>query len=379
MFAARPLAIALAVSSSLALGCRSFEERVTFIDSMVLAGEEISADVLNQGREDYVQNCYACHGMKGDGKGPAARYYRPPPRDLTQGLYKFGGVVDGLPHDDDFARILKHGLNGTAMLAWDVPDAEIEPIIHYIKTFAEVWEEEEEHGTQIAVDTDPWGGKEKEAVVRGQKLYHGLATCQQCHAAYITKKEIYEASTEVGNKPIVDFRPNPYQPEAKEADYEADGKKMRIMPPDFLFNKVRSGREVKDIYRIISAGIPGTAMPTWHGAMPDPDVWAMAYYVQSLVDMAGKPEAFALRERLASEPEFVPPATPPPAKKPAEGKPAEGQPAPGQPAKPAEGQPAPAKPAEGQPAPAKPAESQPAPAKPAEAAPAKPAEPAPAK
>ena len=86
-------------------GCRSVSERVTFVGPMVLAGQEVSAAVLNEGREHYVQNCYACHGMSGDGRGPASHYYRPPPRDLTKGLYKFGGVVDGLPHDEDLVPI----------------------------------------------------------------------------------------------------------------------------------------------------------------------------------------------------------------------------------------------------------------------------------
>lgn len=303
------LAVIVAALASLLAGCRSQKERVTFVGPMKLAGQEVAADLLNQGREDYVQYCYACHGMNGDGRGPASPYYRPPPRDLTRGLYKFGGVVDGLPHDEDFVRIIRHGLEGTPMLAWDIPDAELYPIIHYIKTFSDAWQEEKP-GTRIPVDTDTWKGREREAIARGQVIYHGLATCQQCHAAYITKQEIYEASKEVGPGPIAQFRPNLYQPEAKESNYQADGKKMLILPPDFLFNKIRSGREVADLYRIISAGIPGTAMPAWFNSIKVDDVWAMAYYVQSLVDMQGKPAAFALRRRLASQPAFVPPLPP---------------------------------------------------------------------
>ena len=38
------------------------------------------------------------------------------------GIYKFGSVAAGqLPTDDDFVRIIRGGLHGTAMLAWDVP------------------------------------------------------------------------------------------------------------------------------------------------------------------------------------------------------------------------------------------------------------------
>jgi hypothetical protein len=247
--------------------------------------------------------------MSGDGNGPASRYYRPPPRDLTRGLYKFGGVVDGLPHDEDFVRILRRGLAGTPMLDWDIPEAELDPLIQYVKSLSSVWQEAEELGKQIPVDTDTWQGKEREAITRGNQVYHGLATCQQCHPAYATRQEMTRASMAVGNRPITEFRSQPFQPETKESQYEADGKRMLIMPPDFLFNEVRSGQGVTDLYRIISAGIPGTAMPTWHDALPASDVWAMAYYVQSLIELRGTPEASALRQALASAPEPVAPAT----------------------------------------------------------------------
>ena len=298
--------LALLAGVALASGCRSLADQVTFARSMVLAGQEVPADVLDRGREHYVQNCYACHGMKGDGKGPASHYYRPPPRDLTKGLYKFGGVVDGLPHDEDFVRILERGLAGTAMLPWDIPDAEVYPIIQYVKSLSNVWQEAEELGKQIPVDTDDWQGREREAAVRGKQVYHGLASCQQCHPAYATPTEMVEASQRVGNRTITELRPQPFQPETKESQYEADGTKMRIMPPDFLFNQVRSGRDVRDLYRIISAGIPGTAMPTWYDALPASDVWAMAYYVQSLIELRGTPGALGLRQTLAQAPEVLP-------------------------------------------------------------------------
>jgi mono/diheme cytochrome c family protein len=297
------LVLGVLAGAALAAGCRSLSDRVTFVGPMVLAGQEVSAAVLNQGREHYVQNCYACHGMAGDGNGPASHYYRPPPRDLTKGLYKFGGVVDGLPHDDDFLRILQHGLAGTPMLAWDISVAELYPIIQYVKSLSSVWQEAEELGQRIAVDTDTWQGREQESIARGKQIYHGLASCQQCHPAYATRVEMIEASRQAGKRAAVEFRPQPFQSEAKESQYEANGRKMVIMPPDFLFNEVRSGDDVKDLYRVISAGIPGTAMPTWYGALPAADVWAMAYYVQSLIEMRGTSQASALREALANAPD----------------------------------------------------------------------------
>src|SRR4051812_29224773 len=111
-----------------------------FREPIKLGGQMVSADQLNRGRSEYMQYCRTCHGDKGDGKGPAAVGLRPPPRDFTQGVFKFAAVPGGtLPHDEDFVRIVKGGLHGTAMLAWDVPDKTLTDIIQYIKTFSPKW------------------------------------------------------------------------------------------------------------------------------------------------------------------------------------------------------------------------------------------------
>ena len=87
------------------------------------------------------------------------------------------------------------------------------------------------------------------------------------------------------------FRPNLGESEGKPNE---DGEV--IYPPDFRRDFVRAGGPVNDLYRSIAAGISGTAMPTWVDSMvshrtSDPsqmvtstaDLWAIAYYVQSLL------------------------------------------------------------------------------------------------
>ena len=119
---------------TLQVGCKPVE----FTEDQALGGEIISGETLTYGYEQYMLNCYACHGENGDGKGPAAQYLRPPPRDFRSALFKFGGVGAGdLPHTKDLVRLVKRGLTGTAMLPWDIPDSDMEAIIHYIKTFSE--------------------------------------------------------------------------------------------------------------------------------------------------------------------------------------------------------------------------------------------------
>jgi cytochrome c553 len=303
------LILAASVISLAGAGCTSREIHVTFSEGKVLGGKKVSAETLNLGREAYMHFCYACHGEKGDGNGPAAPGLRPPPRDFRTALFKFGKVYPqaSLPHDDDLKKIVRDGLAGTAMLPWDVPDELLDPIIQYIKTLSPMWQDpDEEVGERIVLDEDPdpWTGNKKEAIARGKEVYHGAATCQQCHAAYATRAEIY-AAAKAANKPF-ELRDNLYQPELRPSEVELNGYKLKILPPDFLFNEIRSGISVEELYRTIAAGVKPT-MPPWHQALPADDLWAMAYYVRSLVELKNTPKAATLRDELSRQPEFVPP------------------------------------------------------------------------
>jgi hypothetical protein len=97
-----------------------------------------------------------------------------------------------------------------------------------------------------------------------------------------------------------------YGPELKESDYG-----VKILPPDFTRQELRSVREehrLDDLFRVISAGVGGTAMPTWHGSLPDDDLWALAHYVDSLLRMRGTAEPHRLREaNLAADAKWTPP------------------------------------------------------------------------
>jgi mono/diheme cytochrome c family protein len=297
---------ALGVAASLLAGC----SKPTFTQPMTLAGQQVSAKVLEHGQEEYTLYCRACHGDKGDGNGPSSFGLRPPPRDFTKAQFKFGWVVDGLPHDDDLRRIVKSGLHGTAMLAWGMPDRELDPILAYIKTFnAAAWNETG-LGTQVVAPADPWAGRADEAQARGKQLYHGKAQCWTCHPAYVAKQELYDI------RQSADFRPGLYDAEPKKSQFAKNGHDVIILPPDFTFSQLRSIRDdhaLTDTFSLIAAGIPGTAMPTWTGSLPDEDIWAIAHYVDSLRRLRNTPEAAMLRKQLMEQPEFVPPAPTQPA------------------------------------------------------------------
>jgi mono/diheme cytochrome c family protein len=288
-------------------GC--YKDPRPFKAPVKLAGKTVAAETLNLGRTAYLQYCRACHGDEGKGDGPSAPGLRPPPRNFTQGEFKFAGVLDQkLPRDEDLVRIVQSNLHGTAMLGWDVPDRELNAILQYIKTLSDAWKDDDAVGEPVVSGPDPWGpGQEAEAIARGKVLYHGFAQCLNCHPAYATPAEISSASQQLSGHPTTDFRPDMYLPELKDSDYTApDGKTVKLLPPDFLLDPVRSiqpGTELTDLYRILVAGVTGAAMPAWDPqVMPDKgrDVWAIAYYVRSLMRMRGTEQALAFKAALAA-------------------------------------------------------------------------------
>jgi mono/diheme cytochrome c family protein len=302
----------LALAAPLALAACQGYTPVDFQAPSRLGGALVSARTLNAGRNAYMLYCRACHGDKGDGKGPSSPGLRPPPRDFTTGNFKFAAVPAGtLPHDEDLVRIVRGGLHGTAMLGWDVPDPTLHDIIQYLKTFSPRWKEEQA-GEAVVPTADPWASRPEQGVARGRLLYHGLAQCLGCHPAYASRKEIDEASRVLSGNPTLDFRDDMYGSVLKESDYG-----VKILPPDFTraeLRSVRPGRRPEDLYRIIAAGVGGTAMPTWKGSLPEDDLWALAHYVDSLVALRDRPEAAAALRRHNQEADasWVPPPPPRP-------------------------------------------------------------------
>ncbi len=286
----------------IALSCSKgdFKEGKTFIGN-----QHVSKNTLNLGKQVYTEYCLACHGVNGDGNGPAAKGSVPPPRNFTQGLYKFAWVKNsGLPTDEDFKRIIQKGLHGTAMFKWDVSDEQTYAVTQYIKTFApQVWENlEAEVSEPIEVRPDPFTSARKNFAIRkGKAVYHLVANCQSCHRGYATKSELKALGKEFNYTTEVDIDESFYDMKIQESEfYFADSKDRlaKFLPPDFTWHELRSINSLEDIYKRLVSGITGAGMPAWRDVIEDDEIWATAYYVQSLMELKDTPERKELMRKL---------------------------------------------------------------------------------
>jgi len=274
---------------------KHFNKDVTFV-----GGKKVTADTLNYGREVYMENCMACHGDKGDGKGVASKGLVPPPRDLSLGVYKFGHVISGeLPSDKDFSRIIKEGLNGTAMLPWDLTKEQVYAVTQYLKTFAmDTWTDKEASiGETVVVMKDPWGeDRRAEGIARGKEVYHIEAECQSCHRAYATPAELNIMNHKINGEDYDSSDPELYQVKLQGTEYD-----YNAIPPDFTWHDLRSVNNIQDLFLRISAGVGGTTMAAWIEVLEPADVWAVTHYVDSLINLKDTKKRSELMTKLETK------------------------------------------------------------------------------
>jgi mono/diheme cytochrome c family protein len=93
--------------------------------------EDSNSKILAEGKQVYEANCAGCHGIEGNGKGPAAAALNPPPRNFVKADFKYGS------DDASLTKTIENGVQGSAMPPWKgvLSDEQIKSVIAYIRTF----------------------------------------------------------------------------------------------------------------------------------------------------------------------------------------------------------------------------------------------------
>lgn len=240
------------------LGSRKGRWRDDFTYQIATSGAAFlqDRDAAERGRKVYERRCIGCHGEKGDGKGPAAKFFvKAKPRDFTAGVFKFRHTPTGsLPLDSDLFRTITVGVRGTAMPPWfNLPESERWDVIQYIKTFSGEFEESEPEPPVYVPDAP----EPDEAMLQAGKELYDRFRCWECHGME-------------------------GRGDGTSASFLTDDFGDQILPTDFTQGIFKVGPRPEDIFRTFMTGLNGTPMPSYESFIPSDDVaWALSYYVLS--------------------------------------------------------------------------------------------------
>ncbi len=204
----------------------------------------------------YGANCAICHGVNGDGNGMAAHMLRIRPRDFRRGLFKFRSTPSGsLPTDDDLLHTITGGIRWTGMVARaDLSEADGRAVVQYLKTFSPRFAAER---PESPVTVPPAPPKSREVLEQGGRLYRD-AECSKCHG-------------ERGRG------------DGLSASGMRDDWGWPTWPSDLTWRPLKRGSAPEGIYLTIATGLFGTPMPSYGDSLDSQEIWALVYYLESLV------------------------------------------------------------------------------------------------
>jgi cytochrome c oxidase cbb3-type subunit I/II len=247
-----------------------------------------SEEWTTYGKVVYERRCLGCHGVDGDGNGPAAAFMQKDrPRNFSLAVFKFRLTPSGsLPDDGDLLRTITRGVRGTAMPSWhELLEKDRLAVIQYIKYELaadrsqpgkpHLYFVEESPKAPIFIGNPP---KPSPDIVRRGQTAWKEAKCWECHG----KEGKGDGEKAAGLKDDFGFP---------------------IPPANLTTGQFKSGPSVKDIYRTMSTGLSGTPMPSYSDTLSESDRWALSYYVLSLSafkdPLTGEPMQISEQDRAA--------------------------------------------------------------------------------
>lgn len=253
------------------------------------------------GSQLYAAHCAACHGETGDGKGVAATFLFPKPRDLRAGNFRLVSTDNNVPTRDDLHSVLLRGMPGSAMPPWEhLSQSERNAIVDFVmqlrsegarETYtrqlrevdeltdeeiesAEVRDEIDQHVRDFttpgaSTDVPAIEPATDESVARGREVYAKYA-CTSCHGT---------------------------EGKGDGAQEMTDIEQLPTRPRDFTLGIFKGNPAPASLYRRIAYGMPGTPMPGSSTMTPDQRI-ELVHYVLSLSTEGQREAAVLNREKM---------------------------------------------------------------------------------
>ncbi|HEY5911465.1 MAG TPA: ethylbenzene dehydrogenase-related protein [Verrucomicrobiae bacterium] len=225
---------------------------------------------LERGKAVYLQHCVSCHGVNGDGAGPASVWLFPRPRNFSAGLFKIKSTPGmALPTDEDLYNTVSRGMPGSSMPSFTyLTEAERRDAVQYVKYLTatvdrsgkrinkfEEARSDQQLGEPIQIPPEP--PVTVQALAEGGRVFSRL-NCALCHG-----------ETGAGDGP--------------NAPTLKDTQGLYLPPRDFNSGAFRGGHTGRDLYTRIAVGLAGTPMVAFDDkVMTAQERWSLVHYIQSL-------------------------------------------------------------------------------------------------
>ena len=259
---------------------------------------------LTPGQKLYATHCAGCHGAAGDGKGLAANFLYPKPRDFRRGKFRLVSTTNGPPTREDLNAVMLRGMPGSSMPSWGhLPEKDRDLILAEVvrlyrdgaadRYIANLKDQEQLTDEEIKADdvqeeikefvqrqttpeevaeVPPLPAADAAAIARGKELYV-KQSCHSCHGN--------EGKGDGGQKMI-------------------DDEGYATRPRDLTRGIYKGGDDLPSLYRRIYYGMPGTPMPSSKNLTPEQTA-DMIHFLRSLSTEETRQRSILKREKIVAK------------------------------------------------------------------------------
>ena len=219
-----------------------------------------SAPPYDPGRAStlFANKCATCHGARGRGDGPAARFMTSPPRSFTEATYKVRSTSAGsVPTDADLFASISHGFPRAGMPSWNgLTESDRWQLVQHIKTLSLRFAAQPSGNVLVVPAPAP---ADETGVEKGRLAYVALR-CGDCHGE--------------------DGR-------GARAAKLRDDRGRRAYPADLTrATSFKAGCTDTALFRTLMTGFDGTPMRSYADALSVKAAWALVAFLRSrIVDL----------------------------------------------------------------------------------------------
>lgn len=274
-------------------------------DGNGLSAETTPVTTSESGRQLYARHCAACHGEEGDGRGVAAAFLFPKPRDFHAGRFRLVSTSNNVPSREDLQAVLLRGMPGSSMPPWahlskSERDALVDEVLRLRRQGAGAYytrilqEQEELTDEEIAADEElqaeiqdyvdalPEPGESSLVPEIGEPTAEGIARAKETYAKF----------------GCLQCHGNEGKGDGVEKMVDSEG--YATAPRDFTAGIFKGGDDPASLYRRIAYGMPGTPMPSAQQMSPEMMI-ELVHYIRSMSTEEQRQAAVLNRERIVAK------------------------------------------------------------------------------